>query len=56
MISGLSNPIPDMVFEYSGLGHCGMFNMNFRQIIYNIESKGKPGDMSKIEDKWEWIY
>lgn len=56
MVSDLSNPVPDMVFEYSGLGHCGMFNMNFRQIVYNIESNGKPGDMSKIEDKWEWIH
>jgi hypothetical protein len=55
-ISRLSNPTPDMVFEYSGLGHCGPFNMNFRKIIYNIESNGKPGDMSKIEDKWEYIH
>ena len=56
MISELSNPTLGMVFEYSGLGHCGMFYMNFRQILYNIESNGKSGDMSKIEDKWEWIY
>lgn len=56
MVSGLTNPIPDIVFEYSGLGHCGMFNMNFRKIIFNIESNGKPGDMSKIKDKWEWLH
>ena len=56
MVSRLSNPTSDMVFEYSGLGHCGMFNMNFRRIIYNIESGGKPGDLSKIEDKCEWIH
>lgn len=56
MVSRLTDPVPDMVFEYSGLGHCGPFNMNFRKIIYNIESNGKPGDLSKIEDKWEWIH
>lgn len=56
MVSDLTNPVPDMVFEYSGIGHCGMFNMNFRKIIYNIESNGKPGDMSKIEDKYKRIH
>ena len=52
-IKKLDNPTPDIVIEYPvGRGHCSLYNMNFRDILYNIELNGKPGEMSKIKGKW----
>ena len=49
----LDNPAPDAVIEYPvGRGHCSVFNMNFRNILYNIESNRRPGEMSKQKGLW----
>ena len=44
----MDNPSPDVVIEYPVVrGHCSVYNMNFRKILYNVESNRKPGEMSK---------